>query len=149
MNLESLGFLGVFLAGAIPWLEAVTVVPAGILFGLDPFLVVVFAVAGNALTIFMFAYLGLQIRQFLIRRRLRQGKVGESKKLEKAQAAFEKYGLYGMAILGPLIIGTQFAAAIAVASGVKPLKAGIVITGATTVWAIGIAVAMVLAGLGI
>jgi hypothetical protein len=45
MNLEQLGLFGVFLAGAIPWFEAIAVVPAGILFGLDPVLTVIAAAA--------------------------------------------------------------------------------------------------------
>ncbi|MFM2020229.1 MAG: hypothetical protein RL718_810, partial [Actinomycetota bacterium] len=48
MNYEQLGLLGIFIAGAIPWMEAIAVVPAGILFGLDPVLTVIAAVAGNA-----------------------------------------------------------------------------------------------------
>ena len=39
MNLEQLGLFGIFLAGAIPWFEAIVAVPGGILFGLDPLLI--------------------------------------------------------------------------------------------------------------
>jgi hypothetical protein len=136
--------LGVFIAGATPWFEAIVVVPVAILFGLNPFLVVVWALAGNAITIFIFAYLGSQIREYLLRRRLKKGKSGESPRFVRAQAAFEKHGVYWLAIFGPLFIGTQFAAAIAVAGGVKPLKASLVITIGTAVFAIGIAVGMVI-----
>lgn len=144
INLESLGLLGVFIAGATPWFEAIVVVPVAILFGLNPFLVVVWALAGNAITIFIFAYLGSQIREYLLRRRLKKGKSGESPRFVRAQAAFEKHGVYWLAIFGPLFIGTQFAAAIAVAGGVKPLKASLVITIGTAVFAIGIALGMVI-----
>ena len=47
MNLEQLGLFGVFLGGAVPWIEAVVAVPAGILFGLDPVLTLIFAVLGD------------------------------------------------------------------------------------------------------
>jgi hypothetical protein len=36
LDIENLGLLGVFIAGAIPWMEAIAVVPAGILVGLNP-----------------------------------------------------------------------------------------------------------------
>ena len=36
LDIKNLGLLGVFIAGAIPWMEAIAVVPAGILVGLDP-----------------------------------------------------------------------------------------------------------------
>lgn len=146
MNLEQLGLLGIFIAGAIPWFEAIAVIPSGIIFGLDPVLTVAAAVLGNALTIFLFAYAGSEIRQWLLRWREASGKVGESKRFEKAQAAFDKYGVFGMALLGPILIGTQFAAAISVAAGVKPLKAASIVTLGMALWAIGIAVALVLIG---
>jgi len=37
IDIESLGLFGVFIAGAIPWMEAIAVVPAGILVGLAHF----------------------------------------------------------------------------------------------------------------
>ncbi len=148
MNLETLGLLGIFIAGAIPWMEAIAVVPVGILFGLDPVLVVVSAVVGNATTIFAFAYLSSQIREALRKRREEAGKVGESKRFVKAQDFFDRYGIFGLAALGPVLIGTQFAAAIAVAAGIRPLRASILITLSTALWAIGIAVALVFFGVG-
>lgn len=48
-----------------------------------------------------------------------------------------------MAALGPILIGTQFAAAAAVTAGVKPLRASVLIIASLTLWAIAIAVAMV------
>jgi hypothetical protein len=147
VNYEQLGLIGIFIAGAIPWLEAIGVVPGGILFGLDPLLVVVAAVAGNTITIFAFAYAGDQIRSWLLRRRAARGKEGESPRFAKAQASFDKYGIYGMGLLGPILIGTQFAAAISVAAGVKPLKTSIIISVSTLLWSIAIAVGMVLFGL--
>ena len=143
MNIEQLGLFGVFLAGAIPWFEAIAVVPAGIIFGLDPVLTVIAAAAGNIITIAVFAYGGNSIRNWIIRRRVAKGKTAESPKLIKAQQAFDKYGIYGMAFLGPIIIGTQFAAAASVAAGVKPLRVSILITASMILWATLIAVVMV------
>ena len=143
MNYEQLGLLGIFIAGAIPWLEAIAVVPGGILFGLDPVLTVIAAAAGNAITIFLFAFGGASIRTWLLKRREAKGKTGESPRYKKALAAFDKYGMWGMAALGPILIGTQFAAAASVAAGVKPLKVSILITASMVLWSIAIAVLMV------
>jgi hypothetical protein len=140
MNLEQLGLLGVFIAGAIPWFEAIAVVPAGILFGLDPYWVIAAAIVGNATTIFVFAYAGASIRNWISKRRAAAGKTPELKRFEKAQVAFDKYGLYGVAALGPILIGTQFAAAIAVAVGVRPFKSALVITAGMAVWAVIVAI---------
>jgi uncharacterized membrane protein len=147
IDLEQLGFLGVFIAGAIPWFEAIAVVPFGILVGLNPWLTVLFAVLGNAATIFLFAFLGHRIRAWMLERRLKAGKQGESKRFIKAQQSFDKWGIYGMAALGPVVIGTQFAAAISVAAGVKPMKTSILISLATLLWASAIAIGMVLLGI--
>ena len=149
MNLEQLGLFGVFLAGAIPWFEAIAVVPAGILFGLDPVLTVIAAATGNIITIAVFAYGGNAIRSWIIRRRVSRGKDSESPKLIKAQQAFDKYGMYGMAVLGPILIGTQFAAAASVAAGVKPLKVTVLISAAMVSWAVAIAWVMVALGVSI
>ena len=142
MNYEQLGLFGIFIAGAIPWMEAIAVVPAGILFGLDPALTVIAAVAGNAITIFLFAYASSSIRSWLIKRREAKGKTGDSPKYLKAIATFDKYGIWGMAALGPILIGTQFAAAASVAAGVKPLKVSILIAASMALWSIAIAVLM-------
>lgn len=147
MNLEQLGLFGVFLGGAIPWLEAIAVVPAGIVLGLDPALTVVSASVGNIITIAVFAYGGGTLRNWIIAKRVAKGKEAESPKFVKAQQAFDKYGIYGMAALGPILIGTQFAAAASVAAGVKPLKATVVISVATVMWAAAIAWVLVAFGI--
>ena len=143
MNLEQWGLFGIFLAGAIPWMEAFAVVPSGIVLGLNPYATVIAAVVGNAITIFLFAYAGSSIRARISQRRIAKGKSSESPKFEKAVKAFDRYGIYGMAALGPVIIGTQFAAAASVAAGVKPLRVSFLVTASMILWSIAIAVIMV------
>ena len=143
MNIEEWGLIGIFIAGAIPWMEAIAVVPTGIILGLDPIATVIAAVLGNATTILIFAYLGSTIRAKIVERRVAKGKTSESPKFEKALMAFDRYGIYGMAFLGPIIIGTQFAAAASVAAGVRPLRVSILITSSMILWASAIAAAMV------
>jgi hypothetical protein len=143
MNIEEWGLIGIFIAGAIPWMEAIAVVPSGIVLGLNPIATVIAAVLGNAITIFIFAYFGSMIRAKIVERRVAKGKTAESPKFEKALMAFDRYGIYGMAFLGPIIIGTQFAAAASVAAGVRPLRVSILITSSMILWASGIAAVMI------
>lgn len=143
MNIEEWGLIGIFIAGAIPWMEAISVVPAGIIIGLDPVATLISAIVGNSITIVLFAYFASNIRARLINKKVKQGKSAELPKLEKALKAFDKYGVYGLAALGPILIGTQFAAAAAVTAGVKPLRASMLIIASLTLWATAIAVAMV------
>ena len=125
-------------------MEAIAVVPSGIVLGLNPVATVVSAVIGNSITIFLFAYAGSAIRERISRRRVAKGKSSESPKFEKAVRAFDRYGIYGMAALGPLIIGTQFAAAASVAAGVKPLRVSLLVTASMILWSIAIASVMVI-----
>jgi uncharacterized membrane protein len=150
MDLEHLGLFGIFIAGAIPWFEAIGVVPAGIVFGLDPVLTVLFAVAGNIISIAVFAYGGSAIREWIVRRRVAKGKPAESPNFAKAQAAFEKYGIYLMAILDPILIGSaSLGAAASVAAGVKPLKVTIVLSIGMVIWAVAIAWVFVAFGISL
>ncbi|MDR9434146.1 small multi-drug export protein [Pontimonas sp.] len=140
--LEQLGLLGVFIAGATPWLEAVVVIPVGIAFGLSPVWTMVWALLGNASTIVLFAVLSERIMAGMARRRERKGLSREpDARLERAQKIFIRYGVFGMAVVGPLIIGTQIAAAIAVSLGVSVWRSSTIVTLGAVVW--GVATGMI------
>jgi uncharacterized membrane protein YphA (DoxX/SURF4 family) len=70
-----------------------------------------------------------------------KGKPPRSARWDKTERSFQKYGLYGVAVLGPLVIGTQFVAAVAVGAGVKPAKVTLLVSVFMVVWAIVFAVA--------
>lgn len=121
-TLQQLGLLGVFVAGAIPWLEAVGVIPVGILFGLSPLWTITLAFSGNAITTFAFAYSSAAV----MNRMKKKGKP-EGKNMARARGVFSRYGIWGMAFAGPLLIGSQIAAALSVALGVSAFKSAMVI----------------------
>lgn len=133
--IEQLGLLGVFLAGATPFLEALIVVPVAILLGLDPVITTVVAVAGNAVTIGLFALSSRTIMGRIVARRHRRGLPRYSASMERGMDIFEQYGVWSMAVLGPLVIGTQLGAAIAVSLGISPARATAIVTAATVLWA--------------
>jgi len=137
---EQLGLLGVFIGGAVPWLEAVVVIPVGILLGLPVVWTVVFALVGNAVTIVMFAAGSERILLAITQRREKKGKARqEDRRAARAKRIFVRYGDVGMAVVGPLLIGTQFAAAIAVSLGVSVLRASVVQSLGAAVWGVGAA----------
>lgn len=117
-------YLGLFVTAAIPWFEVIVVVPAGIALGLNPVAVAFIAFLGNALTVLViivfFDWLGHRqwFRRFF-RMVGSQSEEEESdrrrKKRERATRLFQKYGVPGLALLGPVIIGSHFAAALALA----------------------------------
>jgi hypothetical protein len=67
--IEQWGLLGVFLATAVPLVDAVVMVPLAIAFGLNPILTVILATAGDAIAILVFAFLSSNFRNRMIRRR--------------------------------------------------------------------------------
>ena len=141
--IEQWGLLGVFLATAVPLVDAVVMVPLAIAFGLNPTLTVILATAGDAIAILVFAFLSSNSRNRMIRRREAKGKTGESPRFAKAVRTFDKYGIYAMALAAPAFIGTQIAAMASVAAGVKPARASALIIFSTLLWSAGIAIAMV------
>lgn len=145
--IEQWGALGVFIASVIPFIDAIAMVPVGIALGVNPTLAVIAAVIGDAIAIVVFAYLSSTIRRRIIKRREAKGKTGESPKFKKAIRTFDKYGIYGIAIAAPALIGTQIAAMASVAAGVKPGRASSLIIMSTFICSAAIAIAMVAFGI--
>lgn len=146
------GLVGVFVGGALPWLEAVVVIPAGILAGLPAVPVIIAGTGGNLLTVGIAAYAGEGIRQRWSARRQRRRTEGggpddktgsESSRAAKAakrRARIERLmnrgGLPLLALVGPLGLGTQISAVVAVATGVRATTAFLWIGAATVLWCI-------------
>lgn len=147
---------GVFLGGALPWLEAIVVIPVGILGGAPPALVVVFALIGNLITVAISAYFGEQIRtSWRLRRKTKdlathhsgltkeqlrdkaRGVLAEKdQQPTRIKRIMARWGLPGLAILGPVGLGTQLSAVAAVAMGIRARNAFIWVGIGTTLWAI-------------
>lgn len=143
------GLLVVFLGGATPWLEAIVVIPGGIIAGLPAIPVVAAAVIGNVLTVALAAFAGewLTARWSAFWQRRRAARHQEldpevaARRAERAerrrrrvQKVMSRGGLPLLAILGPLGLGTQISALVAVGAGVRAWPAFLWISVATLVW---------------
>ncbi|GGI04771.1 small multi-drug export protein [Egicoccus halophilus] len=140
-------YLGVFVAAAIPWLEVLLVVPAGIVAGLPTVPVVVVAAAGNAATLLPLVFGGDRLRAWWRARRGRDdarptapeddggGRIGRARQL------FERYGLPGLAAVGPLLTGVHVAAVVALAAGARRRPTAVWLVAGLAVWAVLAAVA--------
>lgn len=156
MSWADLGLLGgVFLGGAIPWLEAIIVVPLGILAGGPPALVALAGVTGNLLTVAAAAWFGERIRDWIrvrsaeqrvARGEPREGSEAGQKRQQRIERVMTRWGMPGLAILGPLGLGTQISVVAAVAAGVRTRVSFAWIAGGTIVWS---AVAAVLTAYGV
>ncbi|MFC4401928.1 small multi-drug export protein [Gracilibacillus xinjiangensis] len=106
-------YLLVFLGAAIPWFEIAIVIPLGIIKGLHPIIVISLAFTGNMVTIIPLIFAYDKMKNLLNKRRERK----QSKRSERAKMFWNKYGLPGMIMLGPILIGSHIAAFIGMTLG--------------------------------
>ncbi|WP_035187194.1 small multi-drug export protein [Alteribacter aurantiacus] len=132
----------IFIMAALPWLEILIVIPIGVGMGLNPYGVGIVSFLGNFLPVLLIVYLlkWFQNTAFYMRwKQKRERKKAEKlaaqseekqekkkNRGERAQRIFEKYGLPGLAFLGPAVTGIHLAAVIALS-----FKAN---KHATTIW---------------
>lgn len=114
----------------MPWLEAVVVIPVGsILAGLNPVAVVVAGLSGNLLTVALAAVYGERLRLWWTARRAgaapasgrpapHSGPDGSSR-ARRVQRVMQRWGLPGLALLGPIGLGTQLSAVPAISTVVS------------------------------
>lgn len=133
----------VFLGAAIPWLEIALVIPLGIISGLSPIGVMLLAFTGNMLTVLLLIIGFQKVRDWIASRRKKDGKE-DSKRTERGKRIWNKYGMPGLALLGPFLIGTHIAAFIGLLFGASKVNTTIWMTISIALWTLilGIATAM-------
>lgn len=133
----------VFLGAAIPWLEIALVIPVGIVWGLSPVWVMIWAFIGNMLTVLALIIGFDKFKDWYNKRQEAKGKA-QNKKSERAKKIWNKYGLPGLAMLGPILIGTHIAAFIGMTLGATKRNTTIWLAISIGVWtlAFGILTAM-------
>lgn len=139
---QFLAYLTVFLAAAVPWLEVLLVVPAGIVAGLPSAPVAVVAALGNVATLVPLVLGGDRLRAWWRRRRARRrGDAdtdldGQAPSARSGRAArlFERYGLPGLAALGPLVTGIHVAAVVALTAGAERRRTLVWLSAGVVVW---------------
>lgn len=148
--------LGAFVGGAIPWLEAIIVIPAVVLAGGPLVPSVAAAIAGNLLTVWVAAVFGARVRAWWMRRRRRrqqergtepdpETRARWDRRMERINRVMRRWGMPGLAILGPLGLGTQFSALAAVAVGQSSRAAFAWVGAGTLGWSL-VATALTVAG---
>lgn len=136
-----LQFLGVMLVAMVPFIEGYFAVPLGIAIGFSPVLTIMAAIVGNWISVMVFIYAGDVIRGwFKKRKKSQKSEERENKRLERGKKMFEKYGVPGVSLLGPLVVGDHIAALVCLASGATRRSVVIWQTVAIVVWAVGMGV---------
>jgi Ca2+/H+ antiporter, TMEM165/GDT1 family len=143
---DLLVYLAVLVSAATPWLEVLLVVPAGVLAGLPWLPTVLVATVGNVATLVPVVLAADRLETWWRRRRGKDGADQAAGRQGRARRLLDRYGVPGLAALGPLLTGAHLAAAVAMASGASRRRALIWFVGGVAVWAL---IAGVLTTLGL
>ncbi|GAB3048913.1 small multi-drug export protein [Virgibacillus ainsalahensis] len=123
----------VFIAAAIPWFEIAFVIPVGILRGLSPFWVMLLAFVGNLATVLPVIIGFEKMKIWFAKRQEKKGKA-PSKRNERGKNIWNKYGLPGLSLLGPILTGIHIAAFIAMSLGAEKKSSIFWMTLSLAVW---------------
>lgn len=99
----------VAVAGAVPFIEGEGAASIGIVGGVNPIAAAIAGAVGNFVAVALVVLLGARIRAAVTRRRGSAAKP-RSARMEKFQRAFNRYGVVGVSLLGPLLLPTHFTA---------------------------------------
>lgn len=111
------------------------VIPLGIISGLNPITVIIVGFVGNMVTVLALIIGYDKFKLWLVKRNEGKEKK-ESKRSARARELWDKYGLPGMLMLGPILIGTHIAAFIGMTLGASKVKTLVWSTISIAAWAI-------------
>lgn len=134
-----IAYLAIFLLGATPFLEVVGIIPIGIAAGLPAIPVTILAFAGNIITIWLLILMTDHVKKWLQKRKENKG-ISE-KKGKRARAVWKKYGLPGLALLSPILIGSHLGAILAMSFGGTRSKITFWMTLSVVLWSLTMGIA--------
>lgn len=136
-----LAYLLIFLLGAVPFLEILVVIPLGVVAGMPTVPVTIFAFVGNILTVWLLILMMEQVQRWIGRRNEKKRKELSEKKTKRASTIWKKYGLPGLSILSPILVGSHLGVILAMSFGGGKRQITIWMTLSIAVWSIVIGVA--------
>jgi hypothetical protein len=109
-----LQWLGVMIAGAVPFVESYGGALIGVLGGIHPAVAIPAAIIGNIISMLVFVLVAHGVRS-----KVRSGRPAkpESPRRAKLRARFDKYGVAGVSLLGQTILPSQITSAAMVSFG--------------------------------
>ena len=141
----TLQWLGLILISAIPFIESYGGGFIGVLAGMPVWAAIISAVIGNALAVAMMVYGAHWIRtQVLTRRKPKALNERQLKRRDKAKKLFDKFGVPGVSLLGPMALPSQFTAPLMASFGANRHLIMLWMTVSIIVWGVG----FVLLGIG-
>lgn len=115
---ETLQWLGAIAVSAVPFVESYGGAMIGVFAGMPLWMAVTAAVIGNMLSLALVVYGAHWIRGHILKRKNpKEISDSQQKRREKARKLFDKFGVPGVSILGPLALPSQFTAPLMVSFG--------------------------------
>lgn len=118
---ELILYISVFIGAAIPILEVWIAVPLGVIAGLPWFPAAIVGFSGNLLSLLPIIYASEKVSMYVRRwqKNTTPDTVAESdsESQKRKHRIIDKFGVPGLALLGPFLIGVHAAAAFAMAMG--------------------------------
>lgn len=111
---EVFQWLGVLIISAIPFVESYFGSAIGIIAGINPFVAVAAAIAGNIISMLIFVLSSHGVRSKVTEKRAPKAL---SPRREKLRQRFEQYGVPGVSLLGQLVLPSQITSAAMVSFG--------------------------------
>ncbi|MBU9723840.1 MULTISPECIES: small multi-drug export protein [Bacillaceae] len=129
-------YILVFIFAATPFFEAFTVIPLGIFVGLPIVPVFILGITGNVLTVLLVILFINKIKEWRRKRSNTDEEKPTSKRALRAQTIWKKYGLPGLALIGPLFVGSHLTAFMSISLGGTKRKVAYWMTASMIIWSI-------------
>lgn len=123
-----------FCIGCLAFFEVIGVVPFAILSGLHPVTTAVIGFIGNFLTVLLLIVFVDRFKAWWLKRKEEKGDEKGEKKQLRARKIWERYGLPGLALIGPFIIGSHLAALMCMSFGTKRKQVAVWMTVSLMMW---------------
>lgn len=115
--------LGLFLASAVPFIESYFGSAIGVVIGLPVIIAILVASLGNIASMVLLVTFGEKINGWRRNKAEEKGKsVDSGKKNQKLRAAFDKWGIAGVSLLGQTILPSQITSMAMVSFGADRKK---------------------------
>lgn len=128
-------YILVFILAAAPFFEAYGIIPLASIAGLSIVPVMVLGLVGNILTVLLVILFMNQIKNWR-KKRKNNKEEKETKRSLRAQNLWNKYGLPGLAMLGPLLVGSHLTALASMSFGGTRKKTFLWMSASITTWSI-------------
>lgn len=125
----------VFILAAAPFFEGYGVTALAMIAGLSPLAVIIIAIVGNVATVLLLIAFVDKIKEW--RKKRKGGEEKEpGKRMVRAQNLWNKYGLPGLALIGPLVVGSHITAFVGLTLGGTKKKTAYWMIASIVIWCI-------------